>query len=221
MPNLIDETIKEKLELFFKELEGPVTIVFFGAKLGCETCQDTVDLMKGVVALSPILHLIQYDIKENLEKTKQYDADKIPFFSINAGDGEDSQDMGVHFAGIPAGHEFSAFINSVIMVSKRKTHLSPITVKYLTGLKEPIHLKVFSTPTCGYCPRAISLAHQMAMESRMVTAVAIEALEFPELSRQYQVSGVPHTFINDGIGSVLGAVPEQQLLEEMQKIIPG
>ena len=60
------------------------------------------------------------------------------------------------------------------------------------------------------------LAHQMAMESPLVTAEMVEAMEFPELSDKFEVSGVPQTTINNGAGTVVGAVPEQNLIREIQ-----
>ena len=60
------------------------------------------------------------------------------------------------------------------------------------------------------------LAHQMALESPMVEAEMIEAMEFPELADRHGVSGVPQTTINDGAGTVVGAVPEPYLVEEIQ-----
>jgi hypothetical protein len=56
----------------------------------------------------------------------------------------------------------------------------------------------------------------MALESPLVQAEMIEATEFPELSDQFGVSGVPQTTINLGAGTVLGAYPEDALLEEIQ-----
>lgn len=61
------------------------------------------------------------------------------------------------------------------------------------------------------------LAHQMALESPMIEAEMVEATEFSELSNRFSVSGVPQTTINVGAGMVVGAVPEVQLLEEIQK----
>jgi predicted DsbA family dithiol-disulfide isomerase len=57
----------------------------------------------------------------------------------------------------------------------------------------------------------------MALESPLVEADMVEAMEFPELANRYQVSGVPHTDINDGEGNVVGAVPEDYLLEEIKR----
>lgn len=61
------------------------------------------------------------------------------------------------------------------------------------------------------------LAHQMALESPLVEAEMVEAMEFPELSNRHDVSGVPHTTINDGAGHVIGAVPEEHLLSEIMR----
>jgi len=55
----------------------------------------------------------------------------------------------------------------------------------------------------------------MAMESDLVEAEMVEAIEFPELSNRYGVSGVPQTTINEGAGTLVGAVPESHLLAEM------
>jgi hypothetical protein len=56
----------------------------------------------------------------------------------------------------------------------------------------------------------------MALESPMVEAEMIEAMEFPELTSRHGVSGVPQTTINDGAGTVVGAVPEPHLVAEIQ-----
>ena len=55
----------------------------------------------------------------------------------------------------------------------------------------------------------------------MVVAEMVEAMEFPELSDQYEVSGVPQTTINFGAGTVVGAVPEQNLVREIQIAVQG
>lgn len=53
----------------------------------------------------------------------------------------------------------------------------------------------------------------------MVEAEMVEAMEFPELATRFKVSGVPQTTINDGAGTVVGAVPEDNLLAEIQRAL--
>jgi hypothetical protein len=59
----------------------------------------------------------------------------------------------------------------------------------------------------------------MALESPMVEAEMVEAMEFPDLSERYGVSGVPQTTINDGAGTLVGAASESYLVTEIQRAL--
>lgn len=64
------------------------------------------------------------------------------------------------------------------------------------------------------------LAHQIAMENpAMIRAEGVEATEFPDLANQFNVRGVPQTVINAGSGSVVGAVPEPNLIAEIKRAL--
>jgi hypothetical protein len=58
----------------------------------------------------------------------------------------------------------------------------------------------------------VRLAQHMAVASDRVRATAIEATEFPELSRAYQVMAVPKIVINDRV-QFEGALPEPEFLK--------
>ena len=62
------------------------------------------------------------------------------------------------------------------------------------------------------------LAQHMAVASDKVTATAIEANEFPEMSQSYRVMGVPKIVINDRV-TFEGAVPEPQFLDAILQAI--
>lgn len=53
----------------------------------------------------------------------------------------------------------------------------------------------------------------------MVQAEMVEANEFPDLSNQYHIMGVPDTVINHGKAKMVGAAPEGQLLGEIMKVL--
>ena len=55
------------------------------------------------------------------------------------------------------------------------------------------------------------LAQHMAVASDRVRATAIEATEFPDLSRAYRVMAVPKIVINERV-QFEGALPEPQFL---------
>jgi glutaredoxin len=79
-------------------------------------------------------------------------------------------------------------------------------------------MQVFVTPTCPYCPRAVLLAHQLAMESDMIRGDMVEAIEFPHLSQKYEVRGVPRTVINEDV-HLEGAAPEQMVMARLMEAI--
>jgi len=59
----------------------------------------------------------------------------------------------------------------------------------------------------------------MAVESPLVEAEMVEAMEFPGLSNEFNVGGVPQTTINGGAGTLVGAAPEEYLVAEIMKAL--
>lgn len=52
----------------------------------------------------------------------------------------------------------------------------------------------------------------MAFASPFITADAVDAQEFMDLSRRYRVTGVPKTIVDDAV-EILGALPEADFIE--------
>jgi predicted DsbA family dithiol-disulfide isomerase len=64
----------------------------------------------------------------------------------------------------------------------------------------------------------VLLAHQLAVESDLITADMVEVIEFPHLSTKYQVMGVPRTVIDETI-HIEGAAPESMLMREFARLL--
>ena len=58
------------------------------------------------------------------------------------------------------------------------------------------------------------LAHQMAIESDLIRADMVEAIEFPHLANKYSVYGVPRSVFNETV-HLEGAVPEPLFLQKL------
>lgn len=215
---LLSEEIIGQIEEIFAQLDKEVEVLFFEQQEDCTYCPDTRQLLEEVAEISDKITLSVYDLEKEGELAQKYNIDKAPGFALVGKDGAALLDYGVRYAGIPSGHEFSSLIHDLMRISSRDSGLSEQTRQQLKGITKPIHLMVFVTPTCPYCPQAVLLAHQLAMESPLIEAEMIEATEFPDLSNRYHVSGVPQTTINFGAGTVMGAVPEAQLLAEVLRV---
>jgi thioredoxin-like negative regulator of GroEL len=57
----------------------------------------------------------------------------------------------------------------------------------------------------------VSLANRMVLASPQVTAICVEANEFPRLSAQFGVRGVPRIVVNRA-GAFVGALPEKDFV---------
>jgi glutaredoxin-like protein len=151
------------------------------------------------------------DFSLDKEVVERYEVDKIPAIAV-----EGEKDYGVRFYGVSAGYEFSSFIEAIKSVSAGDSGLAPKTREALAGLKDPLHLQVFVTPTCPYCPMAVQLAYKIAIESDMVRADMVEASEFVHLVHKYNVFGVPKTVVNEVV-EFEGSLPEPLFLAEVMK----
>lgn len=192
------------------KLSGPVKLVMFTQEMECAFCKETRELVQEVGGLSDKIAVEVRDFVRDAEEAKRLGIDKIPAIAVlGAGD----KDHGIRFYGIPAGYEFVSLLESLDIVAKGQSGVSAAGKEKLKALKKPVHLQVFVTPTCPYCPRAVVQAFRLAVESPLVSASMVEATEFPHLANKYQVSGVPHTVIGEAQQPMIGAYPEAAALE--------
>ena len=63
----------------------------------------------------------------------------------------------------------------------------------------------------------MSLANRMAIASPQVSAVSVEASEFPQLAQRFGVQGVPRTVVNRD-GAFVGALPESRFVDTVLQL---
>ena len=208
MPLLSNE-IAEQVKQELAGLAGPVRLVMFTQEFECEYCAETRQLVEEVAALSDQLTAEIHNFVIDKDKAEELNVDKIPAIAVIG-----AQDYGVRLYGIPSGYEFASLLHAIQTVAAGKPELSEETLATLAGLTWPVHIQVFVTPTCPYCPVSVVLAYQLAVASPNVRADMVEATEFPQLAIKYQVMGVPRTVINETT-HVEGAAPEPMVLEKL------
>jgi len=201
-------------------LQDPVRIAFVSQEstnlepplhTPCHWCSEAENLIKELVSLNDTLSLIAYDFMKDTRVAEEYGVDKIPAL-IPLSD----RDHGIRIFGVPAGYEFAAFLEAVVDVSRGETSLGQKTKTRVRDLTRDVHIQVLVSPTCPFCPAAVRLAHQMALESPRIRADMIEIQEFPHLAQRYNVQGVPKIVINEKT-SIEGTPPESLLLLHILK----
>lgn len=216
---LLNSSLQKQIRDVFAALPNPVTLALFRRSAGgCESCDDVQQLAEELASISGGKVAVEtHDIDGDSGAARLYGIDKVPALAVLGGE-SGRRDFGIRFFGAPMGYEFATLLEDIRMASAGTVELSPGTLERLSRLETPLHLQVFVTPTCPYCPRAVLLAHKLAIASDLVTADAVDASEFPELADRYQVQGVPRTVANE-IVHVEGAVPEAALMQELEALI--
>lgn len=207
---LLNKKIAKELEGIFKEFKKDVTVKYFTQEIECRFCRDTHKMLEELAEVTDRIKLEVYDFIKDKDQAEKYGVEHIPAIVVM-----DEKDYGIKFYGVPGGYEFSSLIESFKLVSTGETGLSKETMDFLDKLEKDVHLQVFVTPTCPYCPGAVILAHKMAYYSSKVKADMVEATEYPELAVKYNVMGVPRTVINE-TQYLEGSAPEKMLIDKIK-----
>jgi glutaredoxin-like protein len=208
---LLGEKEREAIGARLHSLTGKVRLLFFESALDCPYCPQTKELLRELAGLSPLLDIQVFNFHTDAEAVRRFGVARVPALVLLD---EQEKDYGIRFYGIPAGFEFSTLLEDILMISTGRTNLAESSVNQLKALGDRVHLQVFITPGCPYCPAAVRLAHMSAYVSEQVTADMVEATEFPDLSAHYQVYGVPKTVANES-NHWDGAVPEAQFIQSI------
>lgn len=186
-------------------IKSPVKILFFTQTFDApDTAIIAKQVLDEVVSLSDQVSLEEVNFVLEKERATTYGIEGIPAVVLLRGD----EDTRIRFLGAPAGYEFASLVEAVVLAGTGESGLTPESKALVaTHVTEATEILVFVTPSCPHCPRAVTLAHRMAVESPLIRATCVEATEFMDLSQRYQVTGVPKTVVNGTI-EMLGALPE-------------
>ncbi|MCZ7357660.1 MAG: thioredoxin family protein [Candidatus Methanoperedens sp.] len=199
------ELIKKQLD----KLTGDVELIVFTQELECQFCKEARDIVLELGTLSPRIKTKVYDFVLNGDEDLKYNIKNIPAIAIVG-----KRDYHIRYYGVPAGYEFPVIIEDILDASRGSTSLPDNIKKRLAEIQKPVHIQVFVSPTCPYCPRAARIAHQFAIENEFIRSDVIEMTEFPYLAQRYSVMSVPTIVINEDT-SFMGAQPPEIFIEQI------
>jgi glutaredoxin-like protein len=207
--SLLSERDRQTVRSHLAGLTHDVTVLFFTQTIAApETALIARQVIDEVVSLSDRITVEEVNQILDKERSAAFGIDRVPGIALL----RDGADTRMRFLGAPAGYEFSSLVESILLAGSDDSGLTEESKQVIAEMaKGPIEIKVFVTPTCPHCPRAVTLAHRMAVESPNISAICIEASEFHDLSRQYRVTGVPKTVTSTG-AEIFGAVPEEMFV---------
>jgi glutaredoxin-like protein len=211
---LLTDSEAEQVRGMLEGLASDVHLTLYSQKLQCPSCPQTELIVGELDSLSDRLVVEHLNPLTETERAEADGVSDAPVIIVS--DGTHNR---VRFQGTPSGYEFTSLLTTIVDSGTDAAVLEPDTIRFLEErLERDLDIRVFVTTSCPHCPRAVVLAHRLAMASERIRSTAIEAGEFQALARSCMVQGVPRTIIND-VYFVEGAIPESQMVEALEKAL--
>jgi len=224
MQQLISDEDAEEIKAILQERlkdarDPPIIITITPSTRTPETCpySEEIEYLANKLAELSSGKVKALNLHEDSEEYQErFKVKRLPVTIVT----NEKMDFALKFYGLPAGYEFAALLDDITDASSgNPSNLSQSTLQKIKSIDKPVHIQVFVTPSCPYCPRAVRTAHQMAIANpKMIDAEMIESMEFPELAEKYFVMAVPKVVINDSV-EFEGALPENVFLYKVQEAV--
>lgn len=128
---------------------------------------------------------------------------------------ENGQDTGLHYVGIPTGHELNSLVLGVYNVAGPGQTISPEMVERIKKLPAA-KIRIGVSLTCHFCPDVVAACQHMAALNPGITATMIDLQHFPELRKEKKIMSVPATMIDDS-PVIFGSQSLEQLVAAVEK----
>lgn len=226
MAPLFDEETTEELRKIFSSFKRPLKDILIIDSVGdpdttgkCRTCSEAKLLAEELQRVSD--GKLQFEILDS-SRGKIYRPRYLPAFIY------DTKKRNIRYYGIPSGQEFAPFIH-IHMHILEGIHLPSNIVEELESIEIPLHIKVFVTPECPYCPLVVDFLNQVGLVNDNFIVETIEAFEHPFEADKYMVHYVPYVAINriedyDHYGArpievLPGYAPEEEIVAAIKRAV--
>jgi len=212
---LLSNEDKDYLKNLYNGIDRDVELIFFSSneESRAEDCANIEDILKELSELSDKIKVEKHVFEEEKELADKMEVEMAPSIVVKTDKG-----YGIKYYGVPAGYEFSSLVEDINDIGTGIISVEDEAREMIMSIDKPVHIRVFITPTCPYCPAAVRTAHKFAMLNENIKADMVESYEFSDFSNKYDVSSVPRIVINEDHHFV-GAYPDKEYAKEIFNIV--
>jgi len=160
-------------------------------------------------------------VSENLILVERDDSLRSPITFYVEVSGKNN---GIHFSGIPSGHEFNSLILAILQSSGTELKLDSTLTNMVKKITEKLHFEVFISLSCHNCPDVVQSLNQFALLNENISSEMIDGGLFKALIDQRNIQGVPSVYLNGKLfanGKIDTAQLVDKLIERFPYIIAG
>jgi alkyl hydroperoxide reductase subunit F len=181
---MLDNTLKTQLQAYLQKLEAPIAIRASGDD--SPKSAEMLALLDDIASLSDKISVVRSD-----------DVLRTPSFNISRAD----QDVGVNFAGIPLGHEFTSLVLALLQTSGYPPKVDADVIEQIRDLPGEYVFETYISLSCQNCPDVVQALNLMAVINPNIRHTMIDGALFQDEVNARQIMSVPTVFLN---GEVFG-----------------
>jgi alkyl hydroperoxide reductase subunit F len=176
---MLDANLSTQLKAYLEKVTQPIEIVASlddSAKSG-----ELNELLEEIASLSDRISLRRDDSEV-----------RKPSFAIN----RVGTDIGVRFAGIPMGHEFTSLVLALLQVGGHPSKTSADVIEQVRNLDGDFRFETYFSLSCQNCPDVVQALNLMSVLNPRIRHVAIDGALYQDEVEARQVMSVPTVFLN-------------------------
>ena len=180
---MLDADLKAQLTAYLEKVTQPIELV---ASLDDSDASRELDaLLRDIASISDKITLLEGD-----------DA-RRPSFAINRA----GTDVGVRFAGIPMGHEFTSLVLALLQVGGHPPKIDEELANQVRDLESAapdgqMRFETYMSLSCQSCPDTVQALNLMCVLNSNIHHVAIDGALFQDEVEAREVMSVPSVFLN-------------------------
>jgi alkyl hydroperoxide reductase subunit F len=177
---MLDANTQTQLSAYFERITRPIELV---ASLDDRPAsQEMRELLAEIAALAPAKIAARFDGQDA----------RRPSFSISPVGG----DIGVRFAAIPMGHEFTSLVLALLQAGGHPPKVEQEVLEQIRDLQGDFVFETYMSLTCHNCPDVVQALNLMAVLNPRIRHVAVDGGLFQDEVEQRQIMAVPMVFLN-------------------------
>ncbi len=180
---MLDDNLKAQLKTYLERVTRPVELV--SSLDDRPASQEMRELLDEIGALSDKIS-VRHDGSDA----------RRPSFSISRA----GEDMGVRFAAIPMGHEFTSLVLALLQAGGHPPKVEADVIEQIKSLESAdggdFVFETYMSLTCHNCPDVVQALNLMAVLNPRIRHVAIDGGLFQPEVETRQIMAVPMVFLN-------------------------
>jgi alkyl hydroperoxide reductase subunit F len=177
---MLDANIKGQLKAYMEKLQQPIELV-----AAYDDSKKSEELKQLLEEIEPMSEKISLRTEESTEVRR-------PSFAIN----RVGTDIGVRFAGIPMGHEFTSLVLALLQVGGHPSKASQEVIQQVQELEGEFEFETYFSLSCQNCPDVVQALNLMSVLNPNIKHTSIDGALFQDEVEQREVMAVPSVYLN-------------------------